>query len=574
MRLARRSAVLSVAVSVAGLLAACGGSSGTPASSGSAASAASGASGAYDPAHRGGTLKILAKAAGGTLDPQINYTAQYWQLYQALYDGLVIFKQVPGDDSFTVVPDLAEALPTPTNGGKTYVFTLRKGIKFSNGKDVTTDDVVASFQRIFKVSSPTAGSFYNGIVGADVCLKTPATCTLAGGVTGDAAAGTVTINLTKPDVEFLYKLGVPHASILPKDTPAKDGGSVPIPGTGAYKISSYDPNKALVLERNPSFKEWNRDAQPEGYPDVIEQDFGQPVTAAVTAVQNGQADTVFDDIPADRLPELGTKYADQVHVNPLTAFWYLPMNVNIAPFNNLKARQAVNWAIDRAALVKLFGGSNLAAPVCTFLPPGFPGHEDDCQYTKPAGTTWQGPDLDKAKQLVVESGTAGQAVQIITADDEVSKAIGENVASTLTAIGWKATAKPISGNIQFTYIQNSKNKVQISTTQWYQDYPAASDFLNVLLGCASFTPGSDASINIGGYCDKAVQAKMDSAIEKGTTDQAAADKIWAEVDRDVMAASAVAPLFTPKHVDFLAKRVGNYQWSKQYRMILSQLWVK
>ncbi len=175
---------------------------------------------------------------------------------------------------------------------------------------------------------------------------------------------------------------------------------------------------------------------------------------------------------------------------------------------------------------------------------------------------------------MVESGTAGQAVQIITADDEVSKAIGENVASTLTAIGWKATAKPISGNIQFTYIQNSKNKVQISTTQWYQDYPAASDFLNVLLGCASFTPGSDASINIGGYCDKAVQAKMDSAIEKGTTDQAAADKIWAEVDRDVMAASAVAPLFTPKHVDFLAKRVGNYQWSKQYRMILSQLWVK
>lgn len=103
---------------------------------------------------------------------------------------------------------------------------------------MTVDDVVASFQRIFKVSSPTAGSFYNGIVGATACLKTPATCTLAGGVIGNAAAGTVTINLVAPDVEFFYKLGVPHASILPKNAPAKDGGSTPIPGTGAYEIAS------------------------------------------------------------------------------------------------------------------------------------------------------------------------------------------------------------------------------------------------------------------------------------------------------------------------------------------------
>jgi peptide/nickel transport system substrate-binding protein len=576
MQLTRRSAALCATVSVAGLLAACGGSSSSPASTSSAAASSSVAAGgsAYQPARRGGTFKILAKAAAGTLDPQINYTAQYWQLYQAVYDGLVLFKQVPGDDSFKVVPDLAEALPTPTDGGKTYVFTLRKGIKFSDGRDVTTDDVVASFQRIFKVSSPTAGSFYNGIVGADACLKAPAACTLAGGVVGDAAAGTITINLKAPDVEFLYKLGVPHASVLPKDAPAKDGGSVPIPGTGAYKIASYDPNKSLVMQRNPNFKEWNRDAQPEGYPDVIEQDFGQPVTAEVTAVQNGQADTVFDDLPSDRLPELGTKFAAQVHVNPMTAFWYLPMNVNLPPFNNPKARQAVNWAVDRAAIVKLFGGSNLAAPVCTFLPPGFPGHEDDCQYTNPAGTTWQGPDLAKAKQLVTESGTAGQDVQVIVQDDEVNKAVGENVASTLTAIGYKATAKPISANIQFTYIQNTKNKVQISLSQWYQDYPAASDFLNVLLGCASFIPGSDASINISGYCDKAVQAKMDAAIVTAQTDQAAADKQWAQVDKDVMTASAVAPLITPKHVDFLSKRVGNYQWSKQYRMIFSQAWVQ
>src|SRR5258706_15502177 len=141
------------------------------------------------PEHKGGTLRALATAAGGTIDPQINYTLQYWQLYQSLYDPLVTFKHAAGSDGFTIVPDLAEEMPKPQDDGKTYVFKLRKGIKFSNGQDLGVKDVVASFQRIFKVSSPTAGSFYNGIVGADACLKTPATCTLDGGVVADEAAG-------------------------------------------------------------------------------------------------------------------------------------------------------------------------------------------------------------------------------------------------------------------------------------------------------------------------------------------------------------------------------------------------
>ena len=126
---------------------------------------AAGASSARSVDHRGGTMKLLAKAAGGTLDPQVNYTLQYWQLYQATYDGLLAFKKAGGGEAFKVVPDLASGYKI-TNAGKTWVFTLRKGIKFSNGQTVTVKDVVASFQRIFKVKSPTSGGFYSGIVGA------------------------------------------------------------------------------------------------------------------------------------------------------------------------------------------------------------------------------------------------------------------------------------------------------------------------------------------------------------------------------------------------------------------------
>ncbi|HJX48739.1 MAG TPA: ABC transporter substrate-binding protein [Gaiellaceae bacterium] len=538
------------------------------------AAASASSSGAKSSSHRGGTMKLLAKAAGGTLDPQINYTLQYWQLYQATYDGLLAFEKAGGDAAFTVVPDLAENLPTPTNGGKTWVFKLRKGIKFSNGQPVTVKDVVASFQRIFKVKSPTSGGFYAGIVGAKACLAKPATCTLKGGVVGDAKANTVTINLIAPDPELKYKLAVPHASILPANAPSSDAGTKPIPGTGAYYFASYNPNKQLVMKRNPYFKVWSKLAQPDGYPDQIVQSFGLTVEAQITAIENNQADWTLEAPPADRLNEMGTKYAKQVYVNTLTAFWYAPMNTRLAPFNNVKARQAVSYAIDRNALVKIFGGPKLAAPSCQVLPPGFPGHVDYCPYTKNPGATWSAPDVAKAKQLVQQSGTKGAKVTVLSSDDEVNKAVAVYIQSVLNQIGYKASVKPISNNIFFTYVQNTKNKVQINIQQWYQDYPAASDFLYILFGCESFHPGSDSSINIAGFCDKKINAQMHAALTLEQTNETAANAAWAKVDKQVTDAAPMATLFTPKHVDFTSTRVGNFTFSKQFYWLVDQSWVQ
>jgi peptide/nickel transport system substrate-binding protein len=525
--------------------------------------------------HRGGVLRMVAQAAGGTIDPQINYTQQFFQTAGILYDGLVAFKKVSGPDGFTVVPDLAEALPKPQDGGKTYVFKLRQGVKFWDGRDVTVADTVASFRRIFRISGPTAGTFYNGIVGADACLKTPATCTLEGGVAGDEAARTITIHLVQPDAEFFDKLTVPHAAILPADAPAKDGGVNPIPGTGPYKIGAYDPNKQLKLVRNPYFKEWSKDAQPDGYADEIHYDFGLNAEAQVSQVENGQADWMYDQPPNDRLSELGAKYQKQVHITALMAFWYTPMNTNLAPFNNVKVRQAVNYAIDRNSIVKLFGGPNLAAPVCQILPPGFPGHVDFCTYTKNPGTRWKAPDFVKAKKLVSESGTTGQKVTIVVEDTSVSRGIGVYLQSLFTKLGYVPDVKPISPDIHFTFIQNTKNNVQISVSYWYQDYPAASDFLNVMFSCDSFHPASDASVNIAGLCDKDLDARMKAALKTAVTDESAANAAWGEIDKYVMNEQApVAPLFTPKHVDFVSRRVGNFVFNGQYFWIASQAWIQ
>lgn len=526
--------------------------------------------------HRGGTLKLTASSAAGTIDPQINYELKFWQLYQCcVYDGLVTFKKVSGPDSNTVVPDLAEAMPTLSDDGKTYTFKLRRNVTFSNGKELTPDDVVASFERLFKVNNPNAGSWFNSIVGADACLKTPATCSLKNGVVADNAAFTVTIHLTAPSAEFMYQLATPFGTILPADTPAKDLGTNPAPGTGAYMFTSYDPNKALVLKRNPYFKEFSADAMPDGYPDEIIESYGLQDEAEVTAVLNGQYDWMFDEKPLDRLGELGSQHADLVHVHPLLAYYYMPLNVNIPPFNNIKARQAVAYAVDRNAIVKLWGGPRLATPLCQHLPAGMPGYVAYCPFTlNPGSGHWTAPDMAKAKELMKESGTAGQKVTVISSDKVVEKSVGEYLASVLRSLGYDATAKALSANVQFTYIQNTKNKVQASLTDWYQDYPAPSDFVYVLFGCDSFHPGSDSSINIAGWCDKSVDSLMKKALATAVTDPKAADVLWAQADKEITDAVPAVSLFQPKFVDLVSKRVGNYEWSDQIHMLFSQAWVR
>jgi peptide/nickel transport system substrate-binding protein len=546
------------------LLAACGGSSKKSSSSSSSGGG------------KGGTMITLANAApSGSPDPQINYTLQEWQLLIFTHDGLVAFKRTSGTEGTKIVPDLATSIPKPTDGGKTWVFHMRKGIKFSNGKEVKPSDVKYTFERLFKIGqSPNAGTWYNVIVGGDACVKTPASCDLSQGVVPDDSKMTVTFHLTKGDPEFLDKLGVPFAFILPSGTENKEV-QIPPPGTGPYYFAQYSPTKQIKLVRNKYFKEWSKDAQPEGNPDVILQKFGLSVNAEVTQVENGQADWVFDTVPADRLPELSNKYADQVHINPLTAVWYIALNVNIPPFNNLKARQAVNYATDRNALVKIYGGPKLASPTCQVLPPGFPGYKAYCPYTKnPGSGKWTAPDLTKAKQLVAASGTKGMTVKVNTDTAAVDKDIGEYFLGLLNQLGYKAQPQFLSPDIQYPFCQNSKNKVQFCWSSWYQDYPAASDFLNILLGCGSFHPNSNASPNIAQFCNKPIQNQMDAALQQGITDPSGANAKWAQVDKAVTDQAPWIALFNPKYLNFVAKRVKGFQFSPQWYFLIDQASVK
>ncbi len=488
--------------------------------------------------HRGGTMRMLSRSAAGTIDPQVNYTQQYWQVFAHAYDGLVAFRKVPGSAGNAIVPDLATALPTQPDP-LTVIFTLRPGLRFSDGRPVRGADVVASFARMAKVNTPTLDTFYGAIRSVT------------------AEGDVVTIRLSRPDPALLQKLALPHASILPADAPGADTGTTPLPGTGPYRIDTYDPNDRMRLVRNPYFQEWNPDAQPDGYPDEIEYEFGLEDEAEITAIQNNQADWTFDMPPADRLGELGARYADQVHLNQAFALWFLPLNTRIPPFDDIRVRRAINMAVDRRALIKLFGGARLATPSCQLVPPGLAGHEPYCPYAH---------DPARARAIVAESGTAGQAVTIVTDDSPSNRAIGTYMLDVLRDLGFVPRLRTLSSNIQFTYIQNTNNRVQISLTSWYADYPSAASIIEGNVGCAAFRPGSDSSTNISGFCDPAI----DAALVAAGTDPARI----AAVDRAVTDAAPAVVLFNPRYIDVVSARVGNFQYHEQFRWLFGQSWVR
>ena len=178
--------------------------------------------------------------------------------------------------------------------------------------------------------------------------------------------------------------------------------------------------------------------------------------------------------------------------------------------------------------------------------------------------------MAKAQQLMDQSGTKGQKVTFITTTDEVGKAIGNYMVGLLNQLGYDASFKALGGGPQYEYIQNSSHHVQISYSSWYQDYPAASDFINVLLSCGSFHPNSNASPNIAGFCNQKIDANIKHALATAVTNPSGANAQWAQIDKQLTDQAPWASMFNPKLVDFVSKRVKGYQFSPQWYFLVDQ----
>jgi peptide/nickel transport system substrate-binding protein len=255
----------------------------------------------------------------------------------------------------------------------------------------------------------------------------------------------------------------------------------------------------------------------------------------------------------------------------------MAMNTRVAPFDDLRVRQALNYAVDRKAVIGLFGGPRLAQATCQTLPPNFPGYAAYCPYTADPGTgKWTAPDLAKAKQLIAASHTTGQKVAVITTPDETTKSISLYFVSLLKQLGYKASLKTLASSVEYSYVQDSRNKPQISLTYWSPDYAAADNFLNVSVGCSGFTPASTASPNLSEFCDPQIQKQTEHALQVQQTSVRAANPLWAAIDKAVTDKAPEVPLFVASKLDFVAEHVGNYQFNPSVtgRFMIDQAWVK
>jgi len=516
--------------------------------------------------HRGGTLRLAGKPSSftGSIDT-LNYGVAPTTILTN--DGLVGFRRVGGVDGSQLVPDLAVSLPTPTDGGRTYTFRLRAGIRYSTGRLVRPEDFRHALERLFLIRHDPV--YYAGIRGATICVTSPKRCDLSAGITTDARTGGVTFHLRAPDPDFLYKLALPYAFAVPADTPARDAGRHPLPATGPYMIASFRRGGTLTLIRNPQFREWSKPAQPAGYPDRIVLRPTASVKQEIRAVEKGKIDLPMDAVPMKLEHEIETQYASQVRSNPLHGTTYLFLNTKVPPFDDVRVRRAVNYAADRAGAVLASFRATGDGPTCQILPPDFPGFQRYCPYTLHPGPSgrWTAPDLARARRLVTSSGTRGAAVTIWVPDNHRGEAAFS--AALLRSLGYRAHIKRVDNDTYYDPekgVLNPQRRVQAGLLSWFADYPAASNYIGTLFSCS--TPNSSQ------FCDRGVESRMQRANALQTTDTYLANRLWARIDRNIVDLAPVVPLTTLKQVDIVSRRVGNYQYNPQWGVLLGQLWVR
>jgi YVTN family beta-propeller protein len=537
-------------------------------------------------AHFGGTLTAGDIHLPGRLygiDPANLYYHWTMAAERFVYDGLVAYRAADGAAGYTVVPDLATRMPTMSQDGTTYTFTLRTRIRYSTGQFVQAQDFVRGFRRVFTVGGGGHPALLSGVVGAAHCLRDATTCNLSHGVIADDAHHRLTIRLTAPDADFLPKLTyflVP----TPAGTPARQL-TRPLPGTGPYQIDPAHVRSTRhgrttetvfdTLIRNPYFTQWSFAAQPRGYPDVIK--FREYSTAgdAARAVRSGSAD--ISRLSSENSANLtqviaDVKVHDPAHLYALTTpgLWWVALNTRVHPFDNVLARRAVNYAADRRQLTADTFGPGVVQPSCQLLPPNFPSFEWYCPYTRAGTQPYNGPDLAEARRLVAQSGTRGARVVVSgTIEGPADNTLLNDLARTLNAIGYHASTRALPPTIETDrMVYSPRNGLQVyGKDGWIADYRDPDAFYGSTVSCASRRTSAH------GFCDKHLNDLAAAARRTALTDPSAAREQWRAIDKLVTDEAPWITLGPENFYQLTGPRVGNVQISP-FNPLYDQLWVK
>jgi peptide/nickel transport system substrate-binding protein len=423
----------------------------------------------------GGSATIVSGRAPQSADNQDDFTIQGQELYSVVNTPLLVFKRAAGTAGTQLLPGLAESLPTVSRDGLTLTLNLRQGLKYSDGMTIKASDFKYAIRRALKLSWDASPFLTAHIAGAAEYAKGKASD--VSGITTNDATGKITIKLNAPYGPMEDVLALPGTAPLPKSTPMKPLPSTGTVGDGPYKWGKITAGTEYVLQKNVSFNGVPASSVPTGHLDTIDYQVNSNILADAQDVLGNQAD-VFDPgytLPPSILPQVQSQASDRYQAVPTNSTFYFFFAVNQPPFNNLKARQAVEAAVDDTALSRLDSG--FLSPDCHLIPPGIPGGRgpNGCPYA-----TSTPPNLSLAQQLMAQSGQKGAAVTVWGEGRPPRRQYIDYLTDLLNKLGFHATEKSnIAPKVYFQTIGNAKTKPQIGFADWVQDFPNPDDFVQL-----------------------------------------------------------------------------------------------
>jgi peptide/nickel transport system substrate-binding protein len=495
------------------------------------------------------TVQVVGGVFPQSLDPGLDYTTQGAETNWLVYTGLTTYKHVSGAAGGDLIPGVATALPTISDGGLTYTVTLRKGLVFSNGKPVVASDFLYTVERAIKIPWGGSGEFITPVITGATAYSTGKASTISG-ITTNNATGKIVIHLTAPYGPFDNVLAFPALGIIPTGFPLKPQPTSPPPGVGPYEVTNIVANESYDVVKNPHWAAMAIPGIPAGH-DNIDVKISSNITANALSVLNNSAD-IFDwadTIPGSLLGQIQSQAANRYRlVNLGGSTYYIFLNAQEKPFNNQLAREAVVTGLNEDAMSRI--GSGTLAPACFFLPPAVPGHPTGkCPY----GTPGTG-NLAKAKALLKQSGMAGQPVTVWSQGRSPRQQWMTYYTQYLNQLGFKATQKVIADASYFLTVGEEKSlHPQTGFADWNQDFPNPVDFYGVLLDGKAILPTDNE--NFGETNDPYINSQVTKLGATPTTQLGSVVKQWQALDEYTAKKAYVAVFGYQKFPFFASDRI-------------------
>jgi peptide/nickel transport system substrate-binding protein len=490
----------------------------------------------------GETLKGTYNSFPDYLDPALSFTLEGTTAMHDTYIPLLTYRPASGTAGTELIPGLARTLPKIDQGGRRYTLRLRPGLKYSDGTPVRASDFRIAVERLIRLNSG-GSSFYLGIVGAERFAQTK-----KGGIRGiesDDKTGEVVIHLLEPSGTFSYVLALPFGALLPPGTPAEDQTQHPPPATGPYVITAVRPGRSWEYERNPVWAKTNGPALPQlldGQVDKISFEVRSNPSAQIEEVERGEVDWMKNPPPPERYAAVRERYeGTQFREDPTISVYYFWMNTQQPPFDDVRVRRAVNYAVNPAALERIYAGTLRGTQ--QVLPPQMPGYRRFHLYPfEPA----------RAKRMVERADPADRNVTVWTLDLPPTDEAGEYYEQVLEELGFDVTLKVVGAANYFTLIGNAETpNLDTGFNNWFLDYPHPSDFFRPQLSSESIVPNGNT--NYAHFADPAI----DREIRRLGRQQLGArqEREYAALDRRVMKQAPWAPFGTLTLGTFVADSV-------------------